>query len=102
MRRLLLVLLAIAAATPAHAQEKPRVTPNRDVDVAYAIRQPGHEEVQKTSHLAYSSAARFFRIEEQQQPGFILMEPRDGTMRVVSDAHKAFVALPREMASGGL
>jgi hypothetical protein len=102
MRCLALALLGGLVIMPAEAQERPRILPERDVDVTYAVRGTGHDEVQKISRLAYSVAARGFRIDEEQQPGFILMEPRDGTMRVVSDARKAVVALPRELTSGGL
>jgi hypothetical protein len=102
MRSLVLVLLGCLAAQSAAAQERPRVTPERDVDVTYAVRAKGHDDVQKTTRMAYSTAAAGFRIDDAEQPGFMLMEPRDGTMRVVSDKQKAVVALPREMSSGGL
>jgi hypothetical protein len=102
MRPALIILLAGIAWAPALAEERPSVAPGRDVDVTYAVRANGHDDVQKTTHLAYSVAAHGFRIDEEKQPGYILMEPRDGGMRLVSDAHKAVVALPREMSSGSL
>jgi hypothetical protein len=102
MRPLLIILLSGISWAHALAEERPGVTPGRDVDVTYTVRAKGHDDVQKTTHLAYSVAVRGFRIDDEQQPGYVLMEPRDGGMRLVSDAHKAVVALPREMSSGSL
>lgn len=91
--RILLFATIACAALSAQAQERPKVLPDRDVTVIY--RSDAHVE-----RVSYSASQRVFRRSHDDEPGFMLMDTRDGTMRLVSGKHRATVLMQGEFAEG--
>ena len=92
MRALICAAIACAALS-AQAQERPKVLPDRDVTVTYR----GEAQVERVS---YSASERVFRRTHDGEPGYVLMNTRDGTMRLVSEKHRATVLMQGELAAG--
>jgi hypothetical protein len=90
MRALLLVLLL---ATPALAQEKPAITPQRDVDVTYSIAPavPGGPPL--SQRMRWSVATGRLRVDPPAHDMYMVVDYRARRMMVVRPSERAVLDL---------
>ena len=89
-------LLAVGLA-PARAEERPLLTPQRDVDVLY--RMAGGDLTQR---LRWSEAARTLRVDPPGNALYVLVNYADGRMQWVADQRQEVMELPAPAGAGAL
>ena len=95
-----LPLLALLAAGPAAAQERPMLIPARDVAVTSLVtagQGQGHE-----LRMAWLVAERKLRVEAAGAPGWSVIDQRASRMLVVMDQQRAVLEMPANTGPGGL
>lgn len=84
--------LAILAALPAAAQDRPILRPTRDLAVVYQVQAagPNGEAETRTVHMYWTSQGTRLRLETDGQPGFGLVDYTAGRMTMVMLSQKAY------------
>jgi hypothetical protein len=98
--RPLLPVLALLAAGPAMAQERPVMVPTRDVAVSYRVtagQGQGHE-----LRMAWLVAERKLRVDAVGAPGWSVIDQRAKRMLVVMEQQRAVLEVPANSGPGGL
>ena len=90
IRRLLVLLLL---ATPALAQDKPAITPQRDVDVTYAIASPQAGAPPLSQRMRWSVATGRLRVDPPAQDMYMVVDYRAKRMMVVRPSDRAVLDL---------
>ena len=90
IRALLLVPLL---ATPALAQDKPTITPQRDVDVTYAIASPVPGSAPLNQRMRWSVGSGRLRVDPPAQDMYMVVDYRARRMMVVRPADRAVLDL---------
>lgn len=88
MRAVVLPMLLVATA--AAAQDRPLVTPTRDVDVTYRMGQSGQELEQRTRWL---QAERRLRVDTPTPGVYMIVDYATRRMSMVSDADRGVLEL---------
>ena len=86
-------LLALLLATPALAQEKPAITPQRDVDVTYAIAGPAAGAPPMSQRMRWSVATGRLRVDPPAKDMYMVVNYRTRRMMVVRPADEAVLDL---------
>ncbi len=81
-------LLLLLAAGAAHAQDRPSLTPTRDVDVTYRMTQGGHALQQRTR---WQIAERRMRVDTPTPGVYMIVDYAARRMSMVSDADRGVV-----------
>jgi hypothetical protein len=89
--RALLVLLLLAA--PALAQDKPASTPQRDVDVTYAIASPNPAVPALSQRMRWSVATGRLRVDPPARDMYMVVDYRAKRMMVVRPSDHAVLDL---------
>ncbi len=87
------VLLALLLATPALAQDKPAITPLRDVDVTYAIASPVTGGEPLSQRMRWSVASGRLRVDPPAQDMYMVVDYRARRMMVVRPSDRAVLDL---------
>ncbi len=102
--RLATLGLALLAALPAAAQQRPVLRPTRDLAVVYRVQAagPAGEAETRTVRMYWTGQGSRLRLEADGQPGFALVDYAAGRMQMVMPAQKAYaeVAFDRDHAPG--
>ena len=107
-RMRLLPLAALLLATPALAQDRPRLEPTRDVGVTYRLvgapepapgqaQPPGPMQVT----LAWNAAGRQARM-TNPDGSYLLADLTAGRGYIISDQHREYIVLPPPPPNGGV
>jgi hypothetical protein len=104
MKSLIAVCIAVCVgslAEGAGADDRPPALPTQDVTVDYVLETANQVGQPPTEYLKirFDAAGRQFRIEIQNQPGFIIVAPHDGKVFVVNAQRKTYVVQPYRPAS---
>ncbi len=91
MIRPLLVVLLFAA--PALAQDKPAITPQRDVDVTYAIASPVAGSAPLSQRMRWSVGSGRLRVDPPAQDMYMVVDYRARRMMVVRPSDRAVLDL---------
>ena len=91
MRRLL-PALALLAALPAAAEERPLLQPSRDVAVTYRV--VGGQAAGRSLRMAWLAAARKLRVEAPGMQGWSVIDQKAQRMLVVMERERAVVEVP--------
>ncbi len=90
IRALLLVLLL---ASPALAQDKPAITPQRDVDVTYSIASPAPGGPPLSQRMRWSVATGRLRVDPPARDMYMVVDYRTRRMMVVRPSDRAVLDL---------
>jgi hypothetical protein len=91
LTRTLLVLLLLAS--PALAQDKPAITPQRDVDVTYAIASPVPGGEPLTQRMRWSVGSGRLRVDPPAQDMYMVVDYRSRRMMVIRPSDRAVLDL---------
>lgn len=97
-QRLIAALAALAAfAQPALAQERPRLQPTSDVEVAYKTlgRDAGH-----TMTISQSASIPRMRIDGGNMPGYAIVDRTRHTTTVVMDQQRSYMEISGDRPGG--
>ncbi len=87
------LLLALLLATPALAQDKPAITPQRDVDVTYAIASPAPGGALLSQRMRWSVGSGRLRVDPPAPDMYMVVDYRARRMMVVRPADRAVLDL---------
>jgi hypothetical protein len=91
--RVLPLVLVLVLATPALAQEKPAITPQRDVDVTYAIAAPAAGAALLSQRMRWSVASGRLRVDPPAQDMYMVVDYRSRRMMVVRPSDRAVLEM---------
>jgi hypothetical protein len=91
MRRAVAILLLLSC--PALAQEKPAITPQRDVDITYTMAQPIQGGPPLSQRMRWSVALGKLRVDPPSPGLYMIVDYRAKRMAVVKDADHAVLDL---------
>ncbi len=93
MRRPFALLLLLSCPVLAQAQEKPPITPLRDVDVTYTIPQPIQGGPALTQRMRWSVESGRLRVDPPSPGLYMIVDYRAKRMAVVKDSERAVLDL---------
>jgi hypothetical protein len=85
--------LALLVAAPALAQDKPAITPQRDVDVTYAIASPVAGAAPLSQRMRWSVGSGRLRVDPPAQDIYMVVDYRARRMMVVRPSDRAVLDL---------
>jgi hypothetical protein len=86
------ILLVLALASPALAQERPALTPGRDVAVTYRVTAEGQPPGEM--RMAWLAARRLMRMDMPGGQGFIVLDLGAGTAFMAMAAQRMILDMP--------
>ncbi len=95
---MLAVTMAILAATPVSAQERPAIVPSRDVTVDYRIDAKSSAAVPSKVHVEIQAGGNRIRVEPPDLPGYLLVDRSSGQIVMVMAQQRMFVDMPADAA----
>ncbi len=97
---LLLVLISVPGAVSARADDQPPLVPTRDVAITYHVQDP--QGTTRVVHMYFDAADQRVHIDMSSQPGFLVIDHKEGEVTMVNDATKSYVQVPAPPAMGNL
>lgn len=93
--KLRFALAALLPGLPAMAQERPAITPSRDVSVTYRASGPGGNAGQNVEmRTAWLAARSLLRVDMPGGLGWMLVDQRAGTGVIIMEAQRMVMDLP--------
>ncbi len=94
------LVLIVAVALPAQAQERPSVRPQQDVAVSYRVQQVGQqgEAVARTIQMYWTGQGSRLRLEVEGQPGFVLVDFATDRTTLVMPGQHLYAEMPFDPA----
>jgi hypothetical protein len=93
MHRSIAILLLLSCPAVALAQEKPPITPQRDVDITYTMAQPIQGGPPLSQRMRWSVAAGKLRVDPPSPGLYMIVDYHAKRMAVVKDSERAVLDL---------